>query len=116
MRTWEKDTFRRAAVTVSGFFSSVATREFSVLGSVVAAMGSSASLVAVSGRSHVLFDICGDCLGSGQDRKPIYYPIFDLRLLKRCRHKVFSSVFRTFDPFSMTEFVITRLKGAEHRD
>ena len=64
----------------------------------------------------MLVDFCGDYLCSGNDRKATWYPIFDLKLLKRCLHKVFSSVFRTLDPFSMTEFVITRLKGAEHCD
>ena len=44
------------------------------------------------------------------------YPIFDGRLLKRCPQKTASMVFGTLDHFSMTEFVVTRLKGAEHRD
>ena len=30
--------------------------------------------------------------------------------------KTASVVFGTRDPFSMTEFIVTRLKGAEHRD
>ena len=30
--------------------------------------------------------------------------------------KTASAVFGTLDPFSMTEFIVTRLKGAEHRD
>ena len=44
------------------------------------------------------------------------YPTFDVRLLKRCLHKTASTVFGTLDPFSMTEFIVTRLKGAEHCD
>ena len=40
--TWEKDTFRRVAVTASDLFSSDATHELPVLGSVVFALGSSA--------------------------------------------------------------------------
>ena len=44
------------------------------------------------------------------------YPTFDVRLLKRCLQKTASVVFGTLDPFSMTEFIVTRLKGAEHRD
>ena len=44
------------------------------------------------------------------------YPTFDVRLLKRCLQKTASTVFGTLDPFSMTEFIVTRLKGAEHRD
>ena len=47
--TWETDTFRWIAVTVSDRFSSDATQELSVLRSVVAAVGIWASPVAVSG-------------------------------------------------------------------
>ena len=48
MWTWEKGTLRRVAVTVTDRFAVDATHELSVLGSVVAAVGVSASLVAVS--------------------------------------------------------------------
>ena len=116
MQTWDKDTLRRAVVDVSDHSSSVSTRGLYVHGSVVAAAGSSASLVAVFGGLHVLVDICSNSVGSGHDHKPTKHPIFDLRLPKRCLHKVFPSVFGTLDPFSMMEFVTTRLKGAEHRD
>ena len=44
------------------------------------------------------------------------YPTFDVKLLKRCLQKTASVVFGTPDPFSMTEFIVTRLEGAEHRD
>ena len=116
MRTWEKDTFRRVAVAVTGRFAVDATHELSVLGSVVAAVVGSASLVAVSGGSHVLTDTYGEYLGSGYSQKLVEYPIFDLSLWKRCLQKVSSSVFGSLDPFSMTEFIVTRLKGAEHCD
>ena len=49
MRTLEKDTFRWVAVAITDRFAVDATHELSVLGSVVAAVGGSASLVAVSG-------------------------------------------------------------------
>ena len=116
MRTWEKDTFRWVAVAVKDPFSIDATHELLMLGSVVAAGGRSASLVTVSGGSHVLADTCGEYLGSGYSRKLVEYQVFDLRLLKRCLQKMSSSVFRSLDPFSMTEDIVTRLKGAEHRD
>ena len=116
MRTWEKGTFRRAAVSVADRFAVDATHEPSVLGSVVSAVGGSASLVAVSDGSHVLGDTYRDYLGSGYSHTLVEYPIFDLRLLKRCLQKVSSSVFGSLDPFSMTEFIIRRLKGSEHRD
>ena len=116
MRTWEKSIFRPIAVTVTDRFAVDATHKLSVLGSVVAAVGGSASLVAVSGGSHVLADTYGEYLGTGYSHKLVEYPIVDLRLLKRCLEKVSPSVFGSLDPFSMTDFIVTRLKGAEHRD
>ena len=84
MRTWKKGTFRRVAVTVTHRFSADATHELSVLGSVVAAVGGSLSLVAVSGGSHVLADTYGEYMGSGYSHNVVEYPVFDLRLLMRC--------------------------------
>ena len=49
-------------------------------------------------------------------RKLVEYTVLDLRLLKRCLQKVFPSLFGSLDPFLMTEFIVTRLKGAQHRD
>ena len=37
-------------------------------------------------------------------------------LLKRFLQKTAAVVSGTLDPFSMTEIIVTRLKGAEHRD
>ena len=116
MRTWEKGTFRRVAVNVTDRFAADATHNLAVLGSVVAAVGGSAFLVAVSGGSHVLADTYGEYLGNWYTHKLVEYPISDLRLLKRCFHKVSSSIFGFLDPFSKTEFIVTRLKGAEHCD
>ena len=92
------------------------THDVAVLRSVVAAVGSSASLVAISGGSLVVADTYREYMGSGYTHKLVDYPIFDLRLLKRCLQKVSSSVFASLDPFSMTEFNVTRLKDAEHCD
>ena len=114
--TWEKGTFRRDAVDAVDGFTVDATHDVAVLGSVVSAVGGSASLVAISGGSHVLADTYREYLGSGYSQKLVEYPIFDLRLLRRCLQKVSSSVFGSLDPFSMTEFIVKRLKGVEHRD
>ena len=116
MQTWEKGTFRRVAVDVVDRFTVDATQDVAVLGSVVAAVGSSASLVAISGGSHVLADTYKEFLGSGYSHKLVEYPIFDLRLLKRCLQKASSSIFGSLDRLSMTEFIVTRLKGADYRD
>ena len=103
-------------MTVSDRFSSSATHELSVLVSVEAASGGSASLVAISAGSHVLADTCGDYLGRGYIRKLVEYPIFDLRLLERCLQKVSSSAFGSLDPHSKKEVFIIGLKGAKKRD
>ena len=79
MRTWEKGTFRRVSVDVVDRFAVDAPHEVAVLGSVVAAVGSSASLVAISGGSHVLADTYEEYLGSGYSNKLVEYPISDLR-------------------------------------
>ena len=116
METWEKDTFRRVAVAVRDRLSSDATHELTVLGSVAAAAVGLASLVAVFSGSHVLADTYGKYLGSGYSHKLVEYPVFDLRLLKRCLQNVSSSIFGSSDPFSMTEFIVTHLNGTENRD
>ena len=99
MWTWEKGSFHRVAVNVTDRFAVDATHDLALLGSVVAAVGGSASLVAVSGGSHVLADTYGEYLGSGYTHKLLEYSIFDLRLLKQCLQKVSSSVFGSLDPF-----------------
>ena len=116
VRTWEKDTFRRVAMTVSDRFSNDATHNLSVLGSVVAAVGGSASLVASSGGSHLLVDTYGEYLGSGYSRKLVEDPLIGLCLLKRCLQKISSSVSRSLDLFSMTEIIVKRVRGTEHCD
>ena len=116
MRTWSKDTFHRVAVAVTDRFAVDATHELSVLGSVMAAVGGSASLVAVFGGSLVLTDTYGENLGSGYSHKLVEYPVFHLRLLKQCLQKVSSSVFGSLDPLYVTEFIFKRLKWAEHLD
>ena len=70
----------------------------------------------VFGGSGVLADTYVENYESEYTRELVEYPILDLRLLKRCLKKVSSSVFAFLDPFSMSEFLVTRLKGAEHRD
>ena len=113
MRTWEKDTFRQVAVTVTDRFAVDATQELSVLGSVVAALGGSASLVAVSDGSHVLVDTYGEYLGSGYSYKLVEYPVFDLRLMKRCLQKVSSYVFEPLDCPSLP-VIVSRRKAVRH--
>ena len=93
-----------------------APRGQSVVGSVAAAVGSSASAVAISGRSHLLVKTYAEYMGSGYTKRLVDYPIFDLQLLMRCLEKVASSVFGCLDRFFVTEIIINCLQGAEYRD
>ena len=116
MRTWRRDSFYRVAVGVIDRYHGDAISELVILGQVLCAVGSGASLVGLSGGSHTLVESYKECLGSACMRGVLDYPTFDVRLLKRCLQKTAATVLGTLDPFSMTEFIVTRLKGAEHRD
>ena len=116
VRTWRRDSFYRVAVGVIDRYHGDASSELVIFGQVLCAIGSRASLVSISGGSHTLVESYKEYLGSGCMRGMLDYPTFDVRLLKRCLQKTASVVFGTLDPFLMTEFIVTRLKGAEHRD
>ena len=116
VRTWRRDSFYRVAVGVIDRYLGDANSELVILGQVLCAIDSGASLVSFSGGSHTLVESYKEYLGSGCMRGVLDYPTFDVRLLKRCLHKTASTVFGTLNPFSMTDFILTRLKGAEHRD
>ena len=115
-RTWERSTFRRVCVAVLSRFSANTTLEATVLGKVLDVAGPDTAVVSLHGGPHVLAEAFSSYLGSGYQAKLIEYPTFDLRLLKRCLQPTASSVFGSLDAFSLTEFVVNRLKGAETRD
>ena len=116
LRTWRKDNFYRVAVGVIDRDYGDPCSEVVILGQVLCAIGSGASLVSISGGSNTLVECYKEYLGSGCMQGLLDYPTFDLRLLKHCLQKTASTVFGTLDPFSMTEFIVIRLNGAEHRD
>ena len=116
IRTWKVGEFVRVAVTIIDRYYGDAKSELTILGKDLSAVSRGASLVSLSGGSHTLVECSREYLGSGYTKTLVYYPIFDVRLLKRCLQKTASVVFGTLDIFSMTEFIVTRLKGAEHRD
>ena len=116
VRTWERSTFRRVCVAVLNRFSANTTLEATVLGKILDAAGPEAAVVSLHGGPHVLSEAFASYLGSGYQTKLIEYPTFDLRLLKRCLQRTVSFVFGSLDPFSLTEFIVNRLKGAETRD
>ena len=103
-------------VAVLNRFSANTTLEATVLGTILDAAGPDTSVVSLHGGPHVLAEAFASYLGSGYQTKLIEYPTFDLRLLKRCLQRTASSVFGSLDPFSLTEFLVNRLKGAETRD
>ena len=108
VRTWWRDSFYRVAVGVIDRYHGDASSELVILGQVLCAIGSGASLVSISGgESHTLVESYKEYLGSGCMRGVLDYPTFDVRLLKRCLQKTASAVFGTLDPFSMTEFIVT---------
>ena len=116
IRTCKAGEFARVAVAIIDRYYGDANSELAILGKISSALGSGASLVSLSGGSHTLVECYKEYVGSGCTRTLVDYPIFDVRLLKRCLQKTASVVFGALDPFSMTEFIVTRLKGAEHRD
>ena len=116
VRTWERSTFRRVCVAVLNRFSANTTLEATVLGKILDAVGPDTAVVSLHGDPHVLSEAFASYLGSGCQAKLVEYPTFDLRLLRRCLQCTASSVFGSLDPFSLTEFVVNRLKGAGTRD
>ena len=116
IKTWKAGEFVRVTVAIIDRYYGDANSELAILGKILSAVGSGASLVSLSGGSHTLVECYKEYLGSGYTKTLVDYPVFDARLLKRCLQKTASVLFGTLDPFSMTEFIVTRLKGAEHRD
>ena len=116
VRTWERSTFRRVFVGVLNRFSANTNLEATVLGKILDAAGPDTAVVSLHGGPHVLSEAFASYLGSGYQAKLIEYPTFDLRLMKRCLQRTASFVFGSLDPFSLTEFIVNRLKGAETRD
>ena len=116
VRTWERSTFRRVCFAELNRFSANTILEAKVLGKILDAAGPVTAVVSLHGGPHVLSEAFASYLGSGYQAKLIEYPTFDLRLLKRCLQRTASSAFGSLDPFSLTEFIVNRLKGAETRD
>ena len=116
LRTWDVDTFRRVCVAALDRYSRDPHQEVTALGRVVDALGSDVAVVSIIAGSTVLVEAFREYLGSGYRQKLIDYPVFDLRLLRRCLQRTSSSVFGNLDGLAMTEFIVNRLKGAETRD
>ena len=72
--------------------------------------------VVLTGVSHVLAVAFSSFLSIGYRQKLIDDPVFDLRLFKRCLQLSASSGSGSLNAFSMVEFIVSWLKGAESRD
>ena len=116
VRMWRKENFYRVAVDVIDHFYSNASSELVILGQLLSAIGGVGSLVSCSGGSHTFIVCYKEKLWSGYTKRLLDYSTFGVRLLKHCLQITASSVFRTLNPLSMTKFIVTRLKGAEHRE
>ena len=116
LRTWDVETFTRVCVASLDRYSSNPHQENSALGRIVDALGPDVSVASISGGSTDLVEAFCENLGSGYRQKLIGYPVFDLRLFRRCLQRTASSVFGSLDGLAMTEFIVNRLKGAEARD
>ena len=116
LRTWGVDTFWRVCVATLDRYSSDPHQEITALGRVVDALGSDVAVASIIGGSTVLVEAFREYLGTGSRQKLIDYPVFDLRLFRRCLQRTSSNVFGSLDGLAMTEFIVNRLKGAETRD
>ena len=116
VRTWDVDTFKRICVATLDRYSTDPHQEITALGRMVDALGPDVSVATTSGGSTVLVEAFCEYLGSGYRQKLIEYPVFDLRLFRRCLQRTSSSVFGSLGGLAMTEFIVNRLKSAETRD
>ena len=114
--TWDVDTFKRVCMATLDRYSSDPYQEISVLGRVGDALGPDVSVASINGGSSVLVEAFCEYLGNGYRQKLIDYPVFELRLFRRCLQRTASSVFGSLDGLALTEFIVNRLKGAETRD
>ena len=116
VRTWESSTFCRVCVAVLSRLSTNTTVAATIFGKILDAVGRDADVVSLHGGPHVVAEAFLSYLGSWYSAKLVEYPTFNLRLMKRCLQRTAASVLGSLDLFSMTEFVVDRLKGPETRD
>ena len=116
LRTWDVDTFKRVCVATLDRYSSDPYQEVTELGRVVDALGPEVSVASIRSGSIVLVEALCEYLGNGYRQKLIDYPVFDLRLFRRCLQRTAASVFGSLGGLAMTKFIVNRLKGAETRD
>ena len=87
-----------------------------MLGRIIDVLGPNDRVVSVHGGPHATVEAYVNFLDSAYQQKLIEFSLFDFRFFKRCLQRTASSVFGTLDPYSMTEFIVKWLKGADVRD
>ena len=83
-----------------------------VLGRITGTLSPIVHVVSVQVGPHALVEAYVNIVGSGYQQELIEYPLLDLRRFKRRLQRTASSVFGPLDPYSMTEFIANKLKGA----
>ena len=116
LRTWEELTFSLVCVAMLSRFVTNGTFEATILGEFLDSAGPDVSVVSPHGGPLVLTDAFASYMGSGYRTKFMEYPTFKLGLLKRYLQRTAASVFGRLDPFSKTELVVNRLRGAGTRN
>ena len=116
LRTWDVNTFKRVCVATLDRYSGDPHQEITALGRMVDALRPDVSVASISGGSTVLVEAFCEYLGSGYRQKLIDYPVFDLRLFRRCLQRTCSCVFGSLDGLAMTEIIVNRLNGTETPD
>ena len=116
IRCWENSQFLPVCVSVLDRFSSSVNEEVVVLGRIIDAHGLNVRVVSAHGGPRALVEAYVNYLGSKYQQKLIENPLINLRLFKHCLQRTASIVFGTLDPYSLAEFIVNRLKGAESRD
>ena len=113
LRRWQKIEFQRLCSAILDLLSDDPQHKFTVLLRIVVAPGRDVSMVALIDGSNSLTEAFSSYLSSGYSGKLIDYPVFDLRLFKRCLQWTASSIFESLEDFSITESIMNRLKGAK---
>ena len=75
------------AVAIIDRFYGDPNTKLAILGKILSAVRSGASLISLPGGSDTLVDCFIEYLWSGYTKTLVDYPIFDLRLLKQCLQK-----------------------------